>query len=183
MSDCQHEWRMTDVQFGFIAFERCFHCNRVRTFFSLEISPDLGEEYREGRCFWTRVENTQSFMFNLRCTKCGREEPFDDLMGLLHCTSCMENCDIERQRRKYEAEKTWVAVAFGFLPQTTEASVFDRKLDILSDYFNQRRNTARSRIKILSSGLIPDISRCHGSFIHDVGLLSREPVTERKPLL
>jgi len=183
MSECLHRWSMTEVQFGFIAFERCFHCNRVRAFFSQEISPDRGDEYREGSCFWERVENVQSFIFNMRCAQCGQVEKFDDLMGLMHCTSCRQDCEVERLRQQLAAQRTWIAVAFGFEPHAAEASIRAHKLDILTDYFNQQRNTARSRIKILSSSLIPDLSRCRGDFIHDVGMLSTEPVNERKPLL
>lgn len=183
MADCQHQWKMTDVEFGFVAFERCFHCNRVRAFFSREIHPDLGDEYREGTCFWTRVENAQSFMFNLQCKTCGRVEKFNDLMGLMHCTSCLIECEVENVRRECAAQRTWVTVAFGFRPHSSEESLPTQKLDVLTDYFNQQRNTARSRIKVLSSSLIPDLSRCRGDFIHDVGLLSQEPVTRRKPLL
>jgi hypothetical protein len=183
MSECLHQWKMADVQFGFIAFERCSHCNQVRAFFSKELHPDLGDEYREGKCFWERVENAQSFVFNLRCTKCGYVESYGNLMGLLHCTGCMTDCAVDTIRRECAAERTWIAVAFSFQPNITAETLPAQKLDTLTDYFNQHRDTRRSRIRILSSSLIPDISRCRGDFIHDVGMLSREPTTSRKPLL
>jgi hypothetical protein len=110
-------------------------------------------------------------------------EKFNELMGLLHCTSCMKDCQVEKIRRECAAQKTWIAVAFGFRPHDSAGSLAVPKIEILTDYFNQQRNTARSRIKILPSSLIPDLSRCRGEFIHDVGMLSQEPVTRRKPLL
>jgi hypothetical protein len=188
MSECQsygscgHQWEMTNIQFGFVVFEKCFHCNGLRTYFSAEEVPILGDKYREGDHFWSRVENAQSFRFDLKCTKCDHLEKFDDLMGLLHCTGCLPDCEVEILRKKYEVEKTWILVAFGFLPQAKTEPIPSYKLDILTDYFNQRRDTSRSRIKIVSFNLIKDLSLCKGDFIHDVGMLSLEPPKDRKPL-
>src|SRR5512142_1142771 len=99
MPEHQHQWAMTNTRFGFIAFEKCFHCNRVRTFFFADENPDLSDEYREGPCFWTRVENAQSIIFDLKCTKCGYVEKFDDLMGLLQCTGCLADCEVEKYQK------------------------------------------------------------------------------------
>jgi len=173
---------MTNVRFGFIAFDRCFHCNRVKTYFWESTVPDPGDEYRDGACFWNRMEDAQSLMFDLRCTQCGRTESYRDLLGLLHCTSCLADCEIEIRRRELELRKIWVLVAFGFLPQAVEHPIPEHKLEILADYFNQRRDTSRSQIRILPFTLIKDLSLCRGDFIHDVGMLSPEPVTERRPL-
>ena len=179
MSECSHRWEMANIQFGFVVFEKCSHCNNLRTYFSLD---DTWDEYREGDCLWSIVENAQTFRFDLKCRDCNHLETFQDLMGLLYCTSCLPDCEVEVLRKKYEAEKTWILVAFGFLPQALTNPIAERKLDILTDYFNQRRDTSRSKIKIISFNLISDISRCRGEFIHDVGMLSQEP-EERKHLL
>lgn len=180
MAECRHRWDMRDIEFGYVVFEKCFHCKSVRTFFSIEDQPVLWDKYREGDCFWSRVEVAQSFRFNLGCSECGRQEKLDDLMGFLFCTSCMEDCEVERLQKKYEAEKTWVLVAFGHLPKETTGRIPAYKMDVLTDYFNQRRDTSRSRMKIVSFDLIEDLTRCKGEFIHDVGMLSEEPPTERK---
>jgi len=173
---------MTNIQFGFVVFEKCFHCDGLRTYFSAEDVPILGDKYREGDHFWSRAENAQSFRFDLRCTKCNLVENFEDLMGLLHCTSCLPNCEVENLQKKYEAERTWILVAFGFLPQAKAEPIPPHKLGLLTDYFNQRRDTSRSKIKIVPFNLIQDLSRCKGDFIHDVGMLSLEPPKDRKPL-
>jgi hypothetical protein len=173
---------MTNIQFGFVVFEKCFHCNGLRTYFSTEDVPILGDKYREGDHFWSRAENAQSFRFDLRCAECERVEKFEDLMGLLHCTGCLPDCEVEIQRKKLEAERTWIVVAFGFLPEAKTNPIPPRKLTILTDYFNQRRDTSRSRIKVVGFNLIEDLSRCRGDFIHDVGMLSLEPPKDRKPL-
>ena len=180
MSNCQHIWDMINIQFGFIVFEKCFHCNGLRTYFSVEDNPILGDRYREGDCHWTRMENAQSFRFDLQCTKCTHMEKFDDLMGLLHCTGCLPDCELDILRKKYETERTWTIVAFGFLPEAETTPIPEYKLDILTDYFNQRRDTLRSKIKVLSFNLIKDLPRCRGDFIYDVGMLSQEPLKDRK---
>ena len=73
----KHVWEMTNIQFGFMVFEKCFHCNGLRTYFSDEDHPILGDRYRQGDCHWTRMENAQSFVFDLQCTKTGHVEKFD----------------------------------------------------------------------------------------------------------
>jgi len=65
----------------------------------------------------------------------------------MHCTGCMEDCRIDELRRRYEEEKTWIAVAFGFFPEALTKPISDEKLDALTDYFNQRRDTSRSGSK------------------------------------
>jgi hypothetical protein len=182
MDKCRHEWEMTNIQYGFVLFERCFHCSTLRTYFSPEGYASVGEEYREGEHFYNILEKAQTLHFDLRCQKCDKLVTFKDLMGLLYCTGCLPDCEVEKMQKKLEAGKTWVIVAFGHLPEAIEKPVSPQKLDILTDYFNQRRDTSRSRIKIVSNSLITDISLCRGEFIHDVGMLSQEPPRERKPI-
>jgi hypothetical protein len=100
----------------------------------------------------------------------------------MYCTSCLEDCEVEIQCKKLEAEKTWVLVGFGYLPESMVKPVSGKKLQILSDYFNQRRDTSRSTIRIIPNSLITEVSKCRGEFMHDVGMLSLEPPGERKPL-
>ncbi len=182
MPDCKHQWEMTNTEFGFVSFEKCFHCSNIRTYFTLEQSPHLGEEYREAPHFWNSVENAQSFRFDLKCTACKYVIEFRDLMGLLYCTDCMPECEVAELQKKYAKERTWIFLAFGHLPEAKENPISTEKLDILTDYFNQRRDTTRSKIKLLSFNLIKDLTCCRGEFIHDVGMLSQEPPEERKPL-
>jgi len=172
---CQHRWEMRDVRFGFVAFEKCFHCNRLRSSFSPEQWPYLGDEYREGDCYWSRVENAQSFRFTLRCQRCGESRPFDELMGLLHCTGCDPSCQVDVLQRDLEAQGQWVLVSFGFIEEDRPLPVPEDKLGILSAYFNQRRDPSRPSLRLLSADLIGDVSRCRGEFLHDIGMLSQEP--------
>ncbi|HPI31955.1 MAG TPA: hypothetical protein PLR32_01475 [candidate division Zixibacteria bacterium] len=182
MYDCQHLWKMKDIQFGFVVFEKCFHCHGLRTYFTTEDNPIPGEKYREGVCFWTRMEVAQSFQFNLQCALCGRKEDFSDLMGLLHCTGCLEDCPVEVLQRELHAQRIWVLVAFGYLPKALSAPASEKKLAVLSEYFNQSRDRTRSQIRIVSSSLISNLSLCKGDFIHDSGMLSLEPPQGRRQL-
>jgi len=179
MSDRQRHWEMVDVRFGYIAFERCYQTDKVRAFFTEEDQPDLGDEYREGEHTWSRVENAQSFMFSLRCLEDGELVPFDDLMGLMYCTSCPPDCEFAALAKQHAASRTMILVAFGFDP---EVPLPTEKLEILTDYFNQRRKRSRPGILIVPSTVLGDVARCRGDFIHDVGMLSPEPIQERKPI-
>ncbi|OEU69365.1 MAG: hypothetical protein BA863_18295 [Desulfovibrio sp. S3730MH75] len=179
MSNCQHQWKMTNITYGFMIFERCSHCNDLRTYFSID---DIWDEYREGDCTWSAVVNAQTFKFDMICSKCGIIEKFDDLMGLLYCTGCLSDCKVEIMRKELEAKKTWLLVAFGNIPSALTNPIPQRKLDILTDHFNQRRDTSRSTIKIVSFDLIDKLSVCKGEFIHDISMLSLEPPEEREPL-
>jgi hypothetical protein len=173
---------MVNITFGFVVFEKCFHCHDLRTYFSKEDIAFLGDKYREGDCYWSRVENAQSFQFDLRCTKCGHLEKFGDLMGFLHCTGCLPDCRVEILRKKGESERTGILVAFGFLPEAKTHPISGERLDYLTQYFNGRRDTSRSRIQIVPFDWIQDLSRCKGDFLHDVGMLSQEPPGERQSL-
>ena len=170
---------MTNRQFGFVVFERCSNCQVVRTYYS---DQDIWDDYLEDDHHWSIVENAQTFRFDLKCTACGEYVAFDDLLGLLYCTSCLEDCEVEIQRKKAEEEKAFVLVGFGYLPESMKTPYAASKLQVLSDYFNQRRDTSRSTIRIIPNCLIKDIALCRGDFIHDVGMLSLEPPGERKPL-
>ncbi|MBD3257065.1 hypothetical protein GF377_01435 [candidate division GN15 bacterium] len=179
MSELPHHWNMTNIEYGFTVFEKCLETNAVRTYFSTE---DTWDEYREGDNHWSIVENAQTFRFDLTCRNTGRLESFRDLMGLMYCTSCMEDCEVEILQKELLKRRCWVLVAFGYLPEAKDNGIPQKKLEILTDHFNQRRDTSRSTVKIIPFTLIKDISLCKGEFIHDVGMLSLEPPEERKPL-
>ena len=179
MAECLHQWKITNIQFGFTVFEKCSHCRVVRSYYSRQ---DTWDEYLENEHHWSIVENAQTFRFDLQCTQCEGYVAYDDLLGLMYCTSCLEDCEVEIQRKKYEAERTFILVGFGCLPESMSKPIPSTKLQILSDYFNQRRDTSRSTVKIIPNSLIKDISLCRGEFIHDVGMLSLEPPGERKSL-
>lgn len=180
MTDKRHQWEMTNIEYGFTVFEKCTANKRVRTYFAVE---DTWDEYVEEGCRWQIVENAQTIRFDLRNTRTGDTIELKDLMGLLYCTSCMDDCEIEQIRLDALTHRTLVLVAFGFLPNACKHGIAPTKLEVLSEYFNERRDTSRSRVRIVPCNLIPEIPLCKGEFIHDVGLLSLDKGTVRRPLL
>jgi hypothetical protein len=169
---------MSNVRYGFIVFEKCHESGDVRSYFADDESWD---EYREDNRLWSISENAQTLRFDLSCDACGHVESFDELMGILYCTECDGGCRVAQLQRDLAPEKTWVMVAFGFLPRRAEG-FSEHKLEALSNYFNQRRDTTRSRIRFVPYDWIESFADCKGEFIHDVGMLSLEP-RDRKPLL
>ena len=172
--NCSHQWTMINVQTGFIITENCYKCDKTSTYFCLEEKPPL-EEYREGDHFWNVMESAQTIRFDLKCNKCNTVVPFQELAGLMMCTGCDENCRVEHIRKELEKERTWVYVAFGFLPFEELEQPSPEKISYLEDYFNQRRMSAKSKIKIVSSDLISEIRNCYANIIKDVGMLDLKP--------
>ena len=174
---CSHAWEMINISYGFVVTEKCYNCDKIATYFTFEHKPPM-EEYREGDHFWNVMESAQSFRFDLKCGKCGLVEKFDKLMWLMLCTGCDETCEIDKVRRELEAERTWVYVAFGFLPVDEREQLKSEKIQFLEDYFNQRRKSSRSRIKMVSHDKIKNIATCTGVVIKDLHMLSLTPPPE-----
>ncbi len=173
-SDEQHLWEMVNIQYGFITTERCFHCDKVVTYFSSEGKPPL-EEYRDGDHFWNVMETAQSIRFDLQCTTCGTLVELKELMGLMMCTGCDEKCQVDALMKKHALERTWVYVAFGFLPIDETQQLPNEKIAILEEYFNQRRKSSISRIKIVSHEMVKNYATCYAEVIRDLDLLSLTP--------
>ena len=174
---CSHNWDMINVLPGFIITEKCSHCSKISTYFSFEERPPL-EEYREGDHFWNVVESAQSIRFDLLCSNCGTLVQFEELSGLLMCTGCDENCKVNKLMDELAKECTWVYVAFGFLPTGERVQLGKEKISILEEYFNQRRKSSSSKIKIVSNEMIDNIATCFAEVIKDVGMLSLTPLED-----
>jgi hypothetical protein len=171
---CSHTWEMVNVEYGFITTEKCFHCDKVVTYFSSEHKQPL-EEYREGDHFWNIVENAQSVRFDLHCNECGTLVELNELMGLMMCTGCDDKCKVDALMKELEPERTWVYVAFGFLPVDETEQLSKEKIAILEEYFNERRKSKTSRIKIVSHEMVKDYATCYAEVIRDLDLLSLTP--------
>ena len=168
---CRHRLEMVNVVSGFIIMEKCFKCSQITNYFSREKRPPL-EEYRDGDHFWNVMDTAQSIRFDLRCSKCGMQVQYDELLGLMMCTGCDPRCEVNRIQKELEPERTWVYVAFGFLPVDEKPQLSDKKLALLEKYFNLRRGGAsRSKIKIVSHKLVRDIFTCYAETIKDEAML------------
>ncbi|MCX6269937.1 MAG: hypothetical protein NTU44_01735 [Bacteroidetes bacterium] len=171
---CTHSWEMMNVQPGFIITENCFRCDMISTYFSLEERPPL-EEYREGDHFWNVMGSAQSIRFDLKCSKCSYLMTFEELCGLMMCTGCDEKCKIYKLMKEYEKERTWVYVAFGYLPIEGRKKLSPEKILALEQYFNQRRKSSTSKIKIVSDELVDNIRNCYAELIRDIDMISLKP--------
>jgi hypothetical protein len=173
MQEAKCDWEMVNVRYGFVITEQCSDTRQVITYFS-DHEPPL-EEYRDGDHFWNVMETAQSIRFDLQCKECGKAETFNELMGLMMCTGCIEDCEVNRLMTELETERTWVYVAFGFLPTDEKKQLSKEKIAILEDYFNQRRKSSTSRIKIVSHEMVKSYATCYAEVIRDLDLLSLTP--------
>lgn len=168
---CAHTWQMVNVTPCFIITEKCYHCGKISTYFSTGHNPPM-EEYREGEHYWNFMESAQSIHFDLKCTKCNMLVKFDELLGVKMCTGCDENCEANTLLKKLEPERTWVYIAFGCLPVNEKKQLSKEKISILEEYFNQRRKSSKSRIKVISHEIVSNIEDCYAEVIKDVDMLS-----------
>ena len=168
---CIHQWEMVNTCPGFILTETCHKCNLVSTYFSREDNPPL-EEYRDGDHFWNVMTSAQSVRFDLKCKLCNTLVTFDELSSLMLCTGCKTDCDVYKLLQKYSGERTWIYVAFGFKPFSDKTKLSNEKIAILEDYFNKRRKSSKSSIKIVPYEMINDPDSCTGEFIMDTSMLS-----------
>jgi hypothetical protein len=137
----------------------------------LEDNPPL-EEHREGDHFWNVMESAQSIQFDLECDSCHTVASFKELAGLMLCPGCEEKCKIDQYRKEFEKDHIWVYIACGFLPVEEAKQLSQEKIFILEEYFNQRRKSTNSGIKIISYEMIESLKNCHAEVIKDVGMLS-----------
>lgn len=172
--NCNHSWTIVNVQTGFIITEKCIQCNKISTYFCAEDKPPL-EEHREGDHFWNTMETAQSIQFDLECIHCNTIVTFKELAGLMLCTGCDEICEVEKLREKLEKQQIWIYVACGFLPINEVTPLTQEKISILEDYFNQRRRSSKSKIRIVSYEMVDNLKNCYGEIIKDVGMLDLKP--------
>jgi hypothetical protein len=142
---------------------------KIATYMSFEASPPL-QQWRDGEHLWNVIETAQSIRFDLSCGSCGTLVTYDELLGLMMCTGCDENCRVHQLQQKLAPERTWVYVAYGYRPVEEKKQLSEDKIAVLETYFNQRRQSSRSRIRIVSHELVSDISKCYAEVIKDMDL-------------
>ncbi|HUS87383.1 MAG TPA: hypothetical protein VMW76_09095 [Bacteroidales bacterium] len=171
---CDHHWEMVNIRPGFIVTETCHKCDLVSTYFSLEDNPPL-EEYRDGDHFWNVMTSAQSISFDLQCKICNTLVSFRELSSLMLCTGCDDKCEVGKLMRKDTGYQTSIYVAFGFKPFKEKAALSIDQIKVLEDYYDHRRNSSTSRIRIVSFKMIDDLDSCTGEFIWDRGMLALTP--------
>lgn len=171
---CHHIWKMVDVQRGFVITEKCYHCGIERNYFTTEDNPPF-EEYRDGAHLWNIMGTSQTQRFNLACTICGHEENLKELYGLMMCIGCDKSCEVGLLQAKLEPSRTWVYVAYGFLPIKEHPQLTTKQIEILEQFFNQRIINSGNKIKIVPQNMVPNMNCCYGEVIRDEELLTIEP--------
>ncbi len=170
---CKHSWRMTDVHYGFMVVEKCFHCKNERSYFTAEHTPPK-EEYREGEHFWNYLGSAQSVKFSLKCSECDLVVPLDEILGLMTCSGCTDDCEINSAVRICERQRIWPYIALLSEAGAKNKQQTAEKLAILSTYFNDRIRTEGKKILVLPGWLIKDPDMCRGSVLEDVGMFEME---------
>ncbi len=172
---CKHSWKMTNVRDGFIVTERCYHCNKLRVFFSYEEVPPK-DEYKEGEHYWNYAGSAQSFKFDMECTKCGKSVSFESLMGLMHCVGCNARCHLNILSQIGEMQNIWLFAALAY-HLGNEIDLPIENLEVLTDYFTSRLRTPGKKILVVPGSLRHDPDTCRGEMLKDVGMLSLTPET------
>lgn len=170
---CQHAWKMTDIQRGFVVTEKCYHCGNERNYFTLEHNPPF-EEYRDGAHLWNIMGTFQTQRFNLICKLCGKEVRLPELYGLMMCTGCDKNCNAGQLQGQLEPSRTWVYVAFGYAPIKERKQLSEEQILHIEEYFNQQLVNSQSKIKVVAQSLVHDLNNCYGMVIKDENMLSLE---------
>ena len=175
---CEHVWEMTNVKGGLIVMRKCFHCGKVSTCFVDHREPTTGKS-REGEHFWNYMENNPSFHFDLKCTKCERIVDFNELVGIMVCTSCDETCEVEILKKKLVGESSNVHIALGRRPLDERKPLSAEKLAILQEYYHQQGKNLSNQVEIVSHEMIRDIDKCYAEVIEDPREFFRIPVEEK----
>ena len=155
---CSHIWEMVNVASGLIVMKKCFHCGKVSTCFCFHDKLPL-EPSHEGEHFWNFMEADPSFHFNLKCTKCNIIVEMEELVGLMICTGCDEECKVNICRQKLEAKDKQVYIALGCRPIDDRKQLPEKKLVALQEYFNQQSNLAKT--KIVPHKMIKNVATCY----------------------
>lgn len=169
MTNCSHEWSMTNIQSGYLVVEGCAKCRARSSFFSLEPRAPI-EDYHEGEHFWTYLGSSQAVKFDLLCSTCGELVDLSDMMGLM--LSTCEDSDCEVARIAAEAGKgTWVYVAL--CADSTHVSgkcVSAEGVKALAEYFNGQIKDPDKKIIVVPCSKCNSIDTCEGIVIADTGL-------------
>ncbi|KPL08156.1 hypothetical protein AMJ86_01755 [bacterium SM23_57] len=169
-TDCDHKWSMCNVRNGYLIVEGCFHCRNRISFFSDEPVPPI-DDYREGEHFWSHLGSFQASKFDLKCEKCGKEIALDDVMALMLCMNCDEECGVFEIAANEKDSKTWIYVAL--CADTSHASqkcISDEGIKALNQYFNFGIQDPDKKILVVPCSFRKSPDTCQGVVLADVGL-------------
>ncbi|MBN1232944.1 MAG: hypothetical protein JXA60_06305 [Candidatus Coatesbacteria bacterium] len=171
---CNHEWKMINLQSGFIVTEKCINTNEYVDYFSTEDAPSM-QEYKDGDKYWIILGADQTIRFELECQLCGQIINYDNLLGLMNCTGCTGECHLNNLTQVARDNKilVYAALCYQNKPNVTEYLTLDQ-LKALNKLYNSRLASRDKKILIVSSSLRLLPKGCRGDIFKDVGLLSEE---------
>ncbi|MBN1824683.1 MAG: hypothetical protein JW958_00370 [Candidatus Eisenbacteria bacterium] len=167
---CRHDWTIVDLQNGYLVTEGCTRCGRRASFFTLKDQPHL-DTYMEGGHRWRFLASAQSTRFNLQCAKCGIKVELKNVIGLMLCTECAEDCDVLKLKDESEGGSTWIYVALCSDPMHENGvCVSDEEIRVLEEYFNGNIKSPGKRVRFAPCIRWKSVDVCQGDVIADVGM-------------
>jgi len=167
---CHHKWLPSNVRSGYLIIEGCFVCRGRISYFSDEPVPPI-DDYREGDHFWSHMGSYQASKFDLKCDHCGKVVALDDVMALMLCMSCDQECGVFEMATQQKDHKTWYYVAL--CADTTHASqkcISEEGIKTLNEYFNSELRDPAKKIKVIPCIQRKSADTCQGIVLADVGL-------------
>ena len=169
-TSCLHKWSMHNIRNGYLIIEGCFVCRGRISYFSDEPVPPI-DDYREGDHFWSHMGSFQASKFDLKCDKCGKIVTLADVMALMLCMSCDEECGVFEMSTEQKGKKTWHYVAL--CADTTHAShkcISEAGINALNEYFNSELRDPTKKIVVVPCIHRKSADTCQGIVLADVGL-------------
>jgi len=167
---CDHRWSICNERGGYLIVEGCYHCRNRISFFSEEPVPPI-DDYREGEHFWRHLGSFQASKFDLKCDKCSTVVALDDVMALMLCMNCDNECGVFKVAKEEENLKKWVYVALcADTSHDSGACVSEEGIQALNEYFNQGVDDSSRKIVVVPCRLRVSPDTCQGVVLADVGL-------------
>jgi len=165
---CQHEWRIVNLQNGYLVTEGCAGCGARANFFTLEDRHHM-DTYVDGEHRWRFLGSSQAVKFDLECVKCGKVMKLDNVQALAMCVECKDKCKAALEGKG--DENTWVYLALCTEAQHQKGECVTREeCRALTDYFNSRITTPGKKVIFVPCILRESIDFCQAEIIADVGL-------------
>jgi hypothetical protein len=165
---------MIGVTHGLVVMKKCFHCGKVSTCFCPHDKLPL-EGSHEDNHFWNFVEGDPAVHFDLKCGKCGKVVLMKELVGLMICTGCDPECQVDAVRREVEPQDVQVCIALGRRPIDERKQIPPEKAAAIQQYFDRRVQSGNTRTKVVSHHLVRSIERCYAKVIEDAEALAAVP--------
>lgn len=169
-SSCRHEWKIINLRNGYLVTEGCTICGGRASFFAMEDHHHL-DTYVDGKHKWRFFGSSQATRFDLQCTQCEKIIELKNVISLMFCTECRDDCDVLDKKKNEKGENTWIYVAL--CPDCMHESgtcVSDEEIQALDEYFNGNIKMPGKRVCFVPCSKRISVDLCQGDIIADVGM-------------